>query len=250
MIVQNDEGESALTDNFKARLETLVELSNPLSRRKVKENLSRLLSLGVESLESLIAILKDQAIEDDIRLLVCWILGQLGDKKAAPPLLEVFREGNISLSMEAAKSLGMLKSKRAVPALIEELVKGGNADKRTASAYALGLLFDERAIDPLLSVMNNKNDSPKVRGGAAEALIWFSKKRKRVVDAFINGLEDASVEVRFWSAFALGEMKVKRAISKLERLAAEDDEVLPGWWSVGKEASNALDRIRSKSSGN
>jgi HEAT repeat protein len=249
VIVQNDEGEIALTDNFKARLETLVELSNPHSRRKVKENLARLLSLGAESLESLIAILKDQAIEGDIRLLVCWILGQLGDKTAATPLLEVFSGQNINLSLEAAKSLGMLKSKRAVPPLIEELIKGDNVDKRAASAYALGLLLDERAVDPLLSVMNNKNDSPKVRGAAAEALVWFGKKRKRVVDALISGLEDASVEVRFWSAFALGEMKVKRAISKLEKLAAEDDEVLPGWWSVGKEASNAIDRIKSRSSG-
>jgi HEAT repeat protein len=250
VIVQNDDGGIALNADFKAKLETIVELSNPVSRPKIKENLVRLLSLGAESLESLIAILKDQAIEDDIRLLVCWILGQLGDKKAGKPLLEIFRGENISLSLEAAKSLGMLKSKRAVPSLIEELIKGDNVDKRAASAYALGLLLDERAIDALLSVMNNKNDSPKVRGGTAEALIGFGKKRKRVVDALINGLEDPSVEVRFWSTFALGEMKVKRAISKLEKLAAEDDEVLPGWWSVGKEASNAIDRIKSRSSGN
>jgi len=248
--VKNDDGEICLSDKFKAKLETIVELSNPLSRRKIKEHLAQLLSSGVDSLESLITILKDQAVEDDIRLTVCWILGQLGYKRAAIPLLEVFSGQNRSLSLEAAKSLGMLKSKRAVPVLIEELIKGDNVDKRTASAYALGLLLDERAIDPLLSVVNNKNDSPKVRGGAAEALIWFGKKRKRVVDALINGLEDASVEVRFWSVFALGEMKVKRAMSKLEELAAEDDEILPGWWSVSKEASDALDRIRSKSSEN
>ncbi len=239
-----------MNNSFKAKLEAIVELSDPLSRLKIKEDLMRLLSLGPDSLESLIAILKDQAIEDDIRLLVCWILGQLGDKKAAIALLEVFSGQNISLSLEAAKSLGMLKSKRAVPVLIEELIKVGNVDKRAASAYALGLLFDERAVDPLVSVLKNKNDSPKVRGAAAEALIWFGKKRKRVVDALINGLEDASVEVRFWSAFALGELKVRRAANKLEKLAAEDNRVLPGWWSVSKEASDSLDRIRSKSSEN
>jgi HEAT repeat protein len=71
-----------------------------------------------------------------------------------------------------------------------------------------------------------------------------------VVDALINGLGDTSVEVRFWSAFALGELKVRRAVNKLEKLVAKDDEILPGWWSVSKEASDALDRIRSKSSEN
>jgi HEAT repeat protein len=239
-----------LNSKFEVKLEAIVELSNPLSRPKIKEDFARLLSLGANSIESLIAILKNRNLEDDIRLLTCWILGQLGDKRTVRALLEVFSEQNINLSLEAAKSLGMLKSKRAVPVLIEELRKGNNVDKRAASAYALGVLLDERAIDPLVSVLKNKNDSPKVRGAAVEALIWFGKKRKRVVDALINGLEDASVEVRFWSAFALGEMKVRRAANKLERLIAEDDEVLPGWWSVSKEASDALDRIRSKSSEN
>lgn len=239
-----------MNGEFEAKLEAIVELSNPITQPKIKQDLVRLLSLGANSLESLIAILKNHNLEDDIRLLACWILGQLGDKRTVVALLEVFSGQNITLSLEAAKSLGILKSKRAVPVLIEELRKGNNVDKRTASAYALGLLLDERAIDPLVSVLKNKNDSPKVRGGAAEALIWFGKKRKRVVDALINGLEDASVEVRFWSAFALGELKIRRAANKLERLAAEDDEVLPGWWSVSKEASNALDRIRSKASEN
>jgi HEAT repeat protein len=244
VIVINGDGGIALNDNFKAKLEAIVELSNPLSRRKIKKHLVRLLSLGVDSLESLIAILMDRATEDDIRLSICWILGQLGDKRATTALLKVFSGQNISLSLEAAKSLGMLKSKRAAPVLIKELIKGENIDKRAASAYALGVLLDERAIDPLVTVLKNKNDSPKVRGATAEALIWFGKKRKRVVDALINGLEDTSVEVRFWSAFALGELKVRRAANKLEKLAANDDEILPGWWSVSKEASDALDRIR------
>jgi HEAT repeat protein len=59
------------------------------------------------------------------------------------------------------------------------------------------------------------------------------RKRKRVVDALINGLDDASMEVRFWSAFALGEMKVRKAANKLERLAAKDDEVFT-WWVVSQ----------------
>ncbi len=237
-----------MNGTFEAKLEAIVELSNPHTRPKIKEDLAQLLSLGANSLGSLIAILKNQNVEGDIRLLACWILGQLGDKRSVRALLEVFSGQNISLSVEAAKSLGILKSKRAVPVLIEELSRGNDVDKRAASAYALGLLLDERAIDPLVSVLNNTNDSPKVRGRVAETLVWFGKRRKRVVDALINGLEDASVEVRFWSAFAIGELKVSRAVNKLERLVAEDDEVLPGWWSVSREASNALDRIGSKSS--
>lgn len=233
-----------MSKRSKSKIEDIIESPSPHIHPKIKSGLVQLLRFRGNSLDSLISILKDQDIEEDIRLLACWIIGQLGEKRVLKELLEVFCSQDTSLSLEVAKAIGMLKSKRAVPIFIQELSGDGNADKRAASAYALGLLRDNRAIEILVKVLNNNNDLPKVRAQAAEALAWFGVRKKSVIDALIDGLKDASVEVRFWSTYALGELKVKKAMDQLERMAAEDDGALPGWWPISKEASNAIDRIK------
>jgi HEAT repeat protein len=236
--------------DFEARLQSLIDKSDLSVRTQVEQDVHTVLSAGGYSYQTLVNLIEDPNTHESIREIACWVLGKLKHKSSAAILLKAFDRGGASVTWEAAKALGSIKSKRAIKPLIDALLQSEEAEKRAASAYALGLLRDKRAIETLLRVLQNKVEQPKVRGQAAEALAWFDDRSKRVIDALIDGLEDASVEVRFWSAFALGELKIRRAVNKLERLAAEDDEVLPGWWSVSKEASDALDRIRSKSSEN
>lgn len=81
--------------------------------------------------------------------------------------------------------------------------------------------------------------------GAAEALGHISDKR--ATDSLIKSLEDVSVEVRFWAAFALGEIGDPKAIPELKRLAARDSAILPHWGSVSLEAQKAINRIRRSS---
>lgn len=60
-------------------------------------------------------------------------------------------------------------------------------------------------------------------------------------------LTDAAPEVRFWAAFSLGTMRARQARAALAGLV-DDDKVLPGWWSVGEEAADALDAIAGRES--
>jgi HEAT repeat protein len=69
-----------------------------------------------------------------------------------------------------------------------------------------------------------------VRGHAAEALALL--QNKEAVPALIRCLEDKAPEVRFWCAYALGELGDRRALHALEQLAATDDTTLPGWGSI------------------
>lgn len=233
--------------DFEAKLQSLVNGSEPSTRTQVGQDIHTLLSAGVYSYQALICLIEDPNSDESIKTIACWVLGKLKHKNSVAPLLKAFDRGGPSVTWEAAKALGRIRSKRAIKPLINALLQGKEVERRAASAYVLGILRDRRATEALLNVLQNKDEQPIVRGHAAEALAWFGDRRKRVIDALMSGLEDTSVEVRFWSAFALGELKIKRAADELEKLSVKDNEVLHGWWSVSEEASNALDRIKFRS---
>jgi len=51
--------------------------------------------------------------------------------------------------------------------------------------------------------------------------------------------------VRFWSAFALGKLRSRRAVAHLRDLLTDATGV-PGWWSVGEEAFDAIEVIEGR----
>jgi HEAT repeat protein len=62
----------------------------------------------------------------------------------------------------------------------------------------------------------------------------------------LTGLGASSEDVRFWCAFALGEMAEKRAIRQLKRLVASDKRIVKGFHSVAKEAADALENFQTE----
>lgn len=230
---------------FEKALQSLIDAVPTDLQDQVKHDIDSLLMAGARSFNTLLEIPQNQYISIDIRVTACWALGRLCDKRAVTVLLNVLNSQDVRLCQEAAKSLGILKSKRAVKPLITALLNNTSIERRAAYAYALGLLHDKSAIEPLLTVLNNKKEEPEVRGFAAEALARLGDYR--VVNHLIEGLKDSSVEVRFWSVFALGKIGDQRALPELKRIASQDKAVLSGWWEISKEATEAIEQIRSRS---
>jgi HEAT repeat protein len=156
-------------------------------------------------------------------------------------LLTAFNDQDLQLSWEAAKSLALLKSKRALRPLIAALYGDGDQNRRQAAAYALGWLGDKRAVEALIDALSDAGEAAAVRGQAAESL--GNLRDTRALSPLIAALKDESVEVRFWSAFALGQLGNQKALPALRRLARSDKAFLRGWWEVRKEASDAIERI-------
>jgi HEAT repeat protein len=92
--------------------------------------------------------------------------------------------------------------------------------------------------------VSNESENPGVRGEAAEALAHFHRKASHHV--LLNGLADSSKEVRFWCAFALGEMGDADALPLLKKLAAKDHQIVRQWWVVSKEAADAIRSIEKE----
>lgn len=99
---------------------------------------------------------------------------------------------------------------------------------------------------PLVTTLLNKNKRPKVRGQAAEGLAYLFcfQPDAHVFRALTATLSDPSAEVRFWSAFALGQLRDKRAIPALKNVVENDKAILRGWWAIAKEAKDAIKQIK------
>jgi HEAT repeat protein len=114
---------------------------------------------------------------------------------------------------------------------------------RGAAAFAMQILRSPRTIRALERTVKDSSEHPRVRGEAAEALAHGHRKQSHSV--LLQGLKDRSKDVRFWCAFALGEMAEERAIPSLELIAETDTRVVKGFHSVAKEARDALQNIKS-----
>jgi hypothetical protein len=115
--------------------------------------------------------------------------------------------------------------------------------ERLDAVYKLGSGRDRRAIPHLIRVLKNHDESPMVRGQAAESLTMFRTRRRKVAMALVDSIADASAEVRFWCVFSLGQFVKKRKTplpviralrARLTDTESPDDH--GNWWPVGLEA--------------
>jgi len=196
-----------------------------------------LVAHGVTSLDALLAVVRDRTAPTPVRVTACRVTASLKQKRAVGALLTAFGDPDVELARVAAHSLGVLGSRRAVRPLIAAL-EDDNPERREAAAYALGNLDDKRAVEPLLRTLADPGQDVRVRAQAAESLGYLMDER--AVEPLIATLRDPAPEVRFWSAFAHGWLRDRRALPALRRLAAEDAAEVPGWWSVGKEAADTI----------
>ncbi len=131
------------------------------------------------------------------------------------------------------------------PALVHPLIRilrtGRRVYNRVEAAYALGVLHGSARTMALERSLSNKSESPQVRAFAAEALVTGHRSTSHRV--LLRTLKDSSAEVRFWCAYALGELGDRKALPTLRWLAENDDRFVKGWWSVSKEAREAIENI-------
>ena len=96
----------------------------------------------------------DSAKNDDprIRQYLSMVLGNLGDKRATPLLVDALKDRAPETRIYAALALGRLRDPAAVPPLID-VFRTDERDVRKAAAYALGEVRDPRALPLLVSAL-------------------------------------------------------------------------------------------------
>jgi HEAT repeat protein len=153
--------------------------------------------LGSITIPPLVAILEDDATEDELRWYAVRILGELKQTEVIPSLVELIQStDNEELRGMAAIALGQL-GKKAILAVTELLA---DDDTRLLATQTLCYIRNQETILPLLSVVQDSQEA--VRAAAIEALSSFHDAR--ITQALLTSLEDTSATVREEAVRGLG----------------------------------------------
>ncbi len=174
----------------------------------------------------------------DVRRKAVLALGQLGDQRAADPLVTLLHDADTTLWSDttfwqkASLALCELGDQRAVEPLLHFLADT-ETPARQFAARALGQLGDQRAVEPLLHLLAD-TETP-VRQWAALALGQLGDQR--AVEPLLHLLADTETPARQWAALALGQLGDQRSVEPLLQLLTDTET------QVRQGAAYALGRL-------
>jgi HEAT repeat protein len=149
------------------RWQAAYQLSKSLKRGEGKK---------YPNLEEQVASIYVAAKHDDprIRRYLSMVLGNLGDRRATPLLIDALKEQDVETRVYALLALGELRDPAAVPAIMTA-ASDEDKDVRKTALYTLGALGDRRGVPLLVQAL--EDPTPDVRFNAAVALSRFGDKR-------------------------------------------------------------------------
>jgi len=156
-------------------------------------------------------------------------------------------------AFEAAKNIACNKLSKAEFTKLSKIVTTGlEVHNKEAATYAISWTENRSSVlSVLIDILGTLENHERVRGQAAEGIGIISPSRKfklrmAAEEILLKSLKDSSPTVRFWSCYAVGQIKLKRAIETLEKLKDNDNAVCPGWWYISEEADDAIEWINDR----
>ena len=194
-----------------------------------------------KAIPSLIKALNDS--DDAVREDVALALGGFGGEEVAAELKKAFeKESSNRVKGFIVQSIGYTKDQEQVDWLIDILQK--DEEKRIYAAIALGELGNEKAIEPLLFFLNDKNSKKELLERIVLALGNIGKPNEQVVNSLIAILKIDNVDYRnlkLNTIKALGQISAKRAVPPLLDIykksgRVEQYEVIEAFGKIGDES--------------
>jgi HEAT repeat protein len=130
-------------------VEVLGEFGDPRARRPLIERL------------------RDPSETLEVREMAVWALSEIGDDPSLEALIEALEDRCCEVRIEAARSLGAHRHRKAVRALLAAL-RGGEEIMRREAAAALGRIAAAETAAPLVEALGDRN--PRVQEAVADAL--------------------------------------------------------------------------------
>jgi len=157
-------------------------------------------------------------------------LGEIGDRRAIPPLVEKLEDSDRSVRMAAATALSKIGDKRGITYLFEAL---GSRDEVVRLRALRALVEAGGAVVPNLR-RGLRDPNPLVRCGAAKVL--GENMVKEAVPDLIEALQDSEATVRINAAVALGKIGASEALAALRKLAEDPDTAVAYYakWAIGR----------------
>jgi hypothetical protein len=219
---------------------------------------SRLERSGLPVCGALLRIVGDARSEPKVRGLAARLLRDIGGNTAAfvPLLAEFLEAGDEGLPSlcEIILSIGYGAGRLTRPEfeILHEAMRGGTPEQRYWVVNHIAF-FDRHQVRPaLLEVLADAAAPGYVRAWAAERLHLHISQA--TVRACVRAIEDPNPEVRLWAVYTLGNAASMQpgfrddVIPVLEKMLT-DTAVVPGWWSVHREAQSYLAHLCGGSDG-
>jgi len=154
------------------------------------------------------------ALKDDnalVRRLAARALRVQGDVRSLPALLTALNDPDDAVRAEVALALGALQDTRATAPLLA-LLPAQHPDVQFAAVWALGRIADPQATKPLLACYPTCTDA-----GIREAIVTALGRMHdpQTADFFLTMLKDGTLQQRYDSIQALGDLKEPRAVDAL-----------------------------------
>lgn len=147
-------------------------------------------------------------------------LVDLGNKAVVDALIQSLGDRNEMVHWHAVSALGQLGDKSAVMPLVNLLTNDKNEGVRVEAGYALANLADKRAIEPLLKLLTSKDENPLLRAAALDILGLL--KEPGVVATLLQILHDDDPDLRYLTAQTLGKLGNPEILPELRELAQND----------------------------
>lgn len=222
------------------------------SNLEVRQKRDLLLALEAETesdvtLKSLHNLFNSKAISQNIKESILSILLEVKNKKSTTIFLQLFEkeEADPILYPFAIWFLSTTPSKKALDFMIDTLKSLPASKKCRDAAYILAIYDgDERAINVLIEVLNEKTQPFDVRAQAAESLGVIGDNR--LTPVLVRHLNDKSIDVRFWCIHALWQICMDTSvIPKLEKFIG-NKTVINRMFIVEEEAKAAIKTIKAR----
>ena len=181
------------------------------------------------------------------RIAVIRLFSILKVREAGLLLVECWLSEDTEERWEAARALSNVQCRRAYKRLRSVIHGHPDTRCREEACHILAFAFDPFLWKAFLQIYAAENYPVAVRAQAAEGLANLlgyvdrhSRRYRQTLALLLRGLRDPAPEIRFWTCFALGNMRATEALPELQRLLEEDEAYCPGWWYVRDEASDAI----------
>jgi HEAT repeat protein len=222
---QEDLVEYKMIDNTSQEFARTIEFAEKVTNQ-----------IDFKTIQNLVEVLRTSQEYRDLKS-VTDILGAVHFKQAAPLLVKILEDDNISHKTGIILALGNMKAEEASSSLIVNL-KDKDPDIRAYSASALGDIGSIKALPHLIDALKG-DPSEKVRVHAAWSLGAIPSTDAEPV--LIASLKDKSFFVRRNALRSLGQIKSKQAIPYLIETLNDKD------WKIRIKASIALKLIGTES---
>jgi len=174
-------------------------------------------ALNLNTVDALIKSLSEK--DPFVRAIGCEVLGKMREKKALRQIMMLLKDPSKYVREKAVIALGQIGDKKAVPVLVEALEKDEAEEVRVTIAGVLGHLRDKIAVPALIKTLEDPSPTARMKSAISLGLIGDPQ----AIPSLYKVLKDPHELVRKYACEALG--NIGRSAIPALLMALKDEQV-------------------------